>query len=476
MSVTDLDEQQRRLVLTAHPLQRVGAYALADLAGARRPEEVTPEGFDAAVAKMTADAIQAAKVRDTKRPEGFWLKVSLSFFPNSKMNHNAQLKKSDEELDAGIREWRTPPEPASWPGVRCVLCGREAVGFYGKVDVPLAESHLYRNTTPRGHAGLALCWPCVCSFHALPYGCRLTGGPSIALHSWDERFLAYVVSGQVDENRRIIAVGQPADKILAREVVALDALRHYGKPLTAGVELLVFSNNNKGQTLDIHCLEQPLAEWLRRTSQQPELRQGFVSLLLAHVTPTSPGVVGLARNAFHAPEKIPAACARYLTDRFDRSGLVPRDAADLARLCFSFVIEVMRMKESDLAELRATARGVALLLSRESSGGKLREFNSTLHDQRRMQDWLRRQAVEWKLDPKNKGSQPLLSSRAFQLLFDTSTDNQAPFHRQLLFIAVLEELHRLDWCPKDAAEVAKEIAEESAALGVDDTKYLEGEE
>ncbi|WP_434581981.1 hypothetical protein [Carbonactinospora thermoautotrophica] len=295
MSVADLDEQQHRLVLTAHPLQRVGAYALAELTGAEEPEKVTPEGFRTAVEKMTADAVRAAKVRDTKAPDGFWLKVSLSFFPNSKMNHNAQLKKSDEELDAGIREWRTPPELASWPGVRCVLCGREAVGFYGKVDVPLAESHLYRNTTPRGHAGLALCWPCVCSFHALPYGCRLTGGPSIALHSWDERFLARVVSRQVERNHQHIVLGRAADKIPAREVVALHALRHYGERLTAGVELLVFSNNNKGQTLEIHSLEQPLAEWLRKTARRPELRQGFAALLRAHAGPKSPGVVGLVR-------------------------------------------------------------------------------------------------------------------------------------------------------------------------------------
>ncbi|WP_267595440.1 hypothetical protein [Carbonactinospora thermoautotrophica] len=476
MSVADLDEQQHRLVLTAHPLQRVGAYALAELTGAEEPEKVTPEGFRTAVEKMTADAVRAAKVRDTKAPDGFWLKVSLSFFPNSKMNHNAQLKKSDEELDAGIREWRTPPELASWPGVRCVLCGREAVGFYGKVDVPLAESHLYRNTTPRGHAGLALCWPCVCSFHALPYGCRLTGGPSIALHSWDERFLARVVSRQVERNHQHIVLGRAADKIPAREVVALHALRHYGERLTAGVELLVFSNNNKGQTLEIHSLEQPLAEWLRKTARRPELRQGFAALLRAHAGPKSPGVVGLARNAFHDPERIPAACARYLADRFDRSGLVPSDAADLAGLCSSFAIEVMWMKENDLAEIKATAHSVALLLNRETSAGKLREFHSTLKDPGRMQAWLRTRAVEWTLNPPEGADRPLLGSRAFQLLFDTGSDNRAWFHRQLLFVAVLEELHRLGWRPADGAAVAKEITEEDQPLGEDDTKYLQGEE
>jgi hypothetical protein len=425
---------------------------------------------------MTADASQAAMVRDAKRPDGFWLKVSLSFYPNSKMNHNAQLKKSDDEIRAEIRAWRSPPEPSSWPGVRCVLCGRQAVGFYGKVDIPLAESHVYRNTTPRGHAGLALCWPCVCSFHALPYGCQLTGGPSIALHSWDDGFLAHTVSRQVRRNYQHITLGQPVSGLPAREVVALRALRHYEQRLTAGVELLVFSNNNKGQTLQSYSLEQPLAEWLRETARRSELRPGFAALLRAHTTEKAPGVVGLSRNAFRDPQQIPITCARYLTERFEQSGLVPADTAALATLCFSFAIEVMSMKQSDLDELKSTAQGVALLLSQATSAGALKEFQSTLREPRRMQSWLRNRAVTWMLNPPEGVQRPLLGTRAFELLFDGSPDNQAWFHRQVLFIAVLEELHRLGWRPQDAAEVAREIAEQESELSAEDSKLLEGED
>ena len=392
------------------------------------------------------------------------------------MNHNAQLKKSSDELEAGIKEWRTPPDPSSWPGVRCVLCGRAAVGFYGKVDIPLAESRLYRNTTPRRHTGLALCWPCVCSFYALPYGCQLTGGLSIALHSWDERFLAHTVARQVRRNHQHITLGKPTKSLPGREVVALRALRRYEQRLTAGVELLVFSNNNKGQTLQIHSLEQPLAEWLRKTAQRSALRPGFAALLRAHATDKSPGIVGLARNAFRDPQQIPATCARYLAGRVDRSGLVPGDATDLATLCFSFVLEVMWMKKGDLDELKATAQGVALLLSQEASAGKLKEFGSTLREPVRLQAWLRTRAVAWTLSPPENVDRPLLSTHAFQLLFDTGSDTPAWFHRQLLFIAVLEELHRLGWRPEDAAEVAKEIREEDGQLSAVDAKFVEGED
>lgn len=58
-------EEQTRLVLTPHPLQRVGAYALAALAGQPDPEKMSAEAFGAAMATVTADA-ERASVRDSK--------------------------------------------------------------------------------------------------------------------------------------------------------------------------------------------------------------------------------------------------------------------------------------------------------------------------------------------------------------------------------------------------------------------------
>src|SRR5690606_29921542 len=167
-----------------------------------------------------------------------------------------------------------------------------AVGFYGKSDVPLAESDVYRNTTPRGHEGTALCWPCLNCFYALPYGCRLTGGPSIAVHSWDDRFLARTTDRQVDENRRIFELGRDTlGPVPAREVVALNALRHYESRVTAGVDLMVFSNENRGPSLEIYTVAQPLAEWLRRRA----VGEAYGALLRAHRPDKASGRIGLAR-------------------------------------------------------------------------------------------------------------------------------------------------------------------------------------
>lgn len=452
-------DEGKRPVLTAHPLQRMGAYALAFLGGARTPEHLATSAFDDAVGILTKDALRAALVRDTKHDQGFWLKASMSFFPNSKMNHPSNAKKDDEEIRIAVRNWRTCPEPGAWPEAACALCGRAAVGFYGKKDVPLAESDIYRNTTPRGHEGLALCWPCLCCFYALPYGCRLTGGPSIALHSWDERFMSRTVSRRVERSRQFIALGTADPRGGSdRETLALRALRDHDDRLTAGVELLVFSNNNRGQTLEIQSMDQPLAEWLRLSARLPARRRGFRALLRAHARPDRPGIVGLARNAFRSTELIAGACARYLTRHLDR-GVIRSDSADLAELCFSLVIEVMRMNQNEIDEIRAAGGQVAAWLTAENSAGKLREFNATLKEPKRMRHWLMRRNLDALLDSRTSVAGPLITEEQFRLLFDPEVE-QAWFHRQLLVVSVVQRLHEQGFRPADRAEIAAELAAE----------------
>lgn len=503
-------DERTRVVLTAHPLQRVGAYALAMLGRAVRPEALTPERFERAVKTIVSDATAAALTRDTKSKRGFWLKCSHSFFPNSKMNHPGNGRKSDEVVREAVADWLSTPRTTTAPGAACVLCGRAAIGFYGKKDVPLAESDLYRNTTPRGHAGMALCRPCLWCFRALPYGCRQTGGPAIALHSWDERFMARTLSRQVERNRQLIAFGaaepggiadlpevsmsrgetgavEPREiadqEVLAsreavaqggtagrrkagaaerggiadREVLALWALRGYADRLTAGVELLLFSNANQGQRLEAQSMDQPMAEWLRRTARPPR-GKAFRALLRAHATRGRPGVVGLARNAFVAPERIAGACRRYLAADLGR-GVVRPEMGDLAELCLSFLIEVMRMNQSEIDEINAVGRKVAAWLYAENSAGKLRAFNATLKNPRAMRTWLRGRDLDGLLDRDRAAEGPLITEHQYRLLFDPEVES-AWLHREVLVVSVVQRLHELGFTPADGAEVATEIREE----------------
>lgn len=468
--------ESARLSLTAHPLQRMGAYAVMAIAKPDEPDTAPRELSDAdigrAVDQMCRDATTAALVRESKNPSGFWLKASYSLFPGSAMNHPSNAKRTDDEIRQRVQTWRTPPDPAVWPDVSCILCGAPAVGYFGKLDVALAESYAYRNTTPRGHEGMALCWPCLVSFHALPYGCQLTGGSSVAVHSWDERFLRETVFRQVDRNARLLETGNVSlHSTEPREATAFRALRTYDGRLTAGVDLLVFNNNNRGQLLEVQSLDQPIAEWLRRTLRHPERRNGFVNLVRAHATTSSSGVVNLARNAFRAPHRIVTRGA----DRLARMVVAPvpdPDAiGDLAALLFSFATEVMTMNEKDLAEIRATARNIASLLADEKSPGKLRQFRSQLHQVSKCRAWLTRESLTWVTTGMADRQVPFVNERAFVLLFDPGRDNPAPFHRDLLLVGVLEELSRQEWRPSVDADSDVEPAE----LDEFDRQYIEAE-
>jgi hypothetical protein len=470
-------EEQSRLALTSHPLQRIGAHALASLTGRDDPATLDAAEFRDAMEHVVRDA-ERASVRDSQAPDGFWQKASLSFFPNSPVNHPGRRKgktadgraKTDTDVRDAVRAWLTMPDPAQWPAVDCVLCGRRAVGFFGKRDVALAESEAYRNTTPRGHEGMALCWPCLCSFYALPYGSQLTGGSSVALHSWDERFLQKTVRRQVRSNMQLAATGDVTRKQSeVREVVALDALRKYSERITDGVELLVFNNNNRGQLLETHTLQQPLAEWLRKTCRFSDLRRGFGALVQAHSSPGMRGVVALARNAFHSPLRIVSTGAGHLAGCLMRQEPDHAEARGLATLLMSFVTEVMRMNEKDLTEIRATARKLGSLLAQQGSRSPLKEFRSHLRNSRQLRSWLTRHAVAWAgAEHEGYGFEPLMSDRVTVLLFDPSQDNPSWFHRELLFVGVLEELARLEWRAPDDEKPEDVVAE----LRADDRQWI----
>jgi hypothetical protein len=321
----------------------------------------------------------------------------------------------------------------------------------------------------------------------------LTGGSSIALHSWDDSFVRNTVRRQVGRNLRLIETGDvSAHQADTREVVALRALRNYDQRVKAGIDLFVYNNNNRGQVLDIHSLEQSLAEWLRKTLRESERRTGFGSLVCAHATKGASGLTNLARNAFRAPPRIVARGASFLTTLVSSAAPDPGEIAGLTALLYSYVTEVLQMNEKNLAEIRSTACKLGGLLYRESSPGKLRKLRAQLKEPQQLRMWLTAECLEWAIAPPPTGGRgtqseagsldvttppsdeprgPLVSERAFTLLFEPGSDNPSWFHRDLLLIGVLEELARLNWKPTTPDEDDEEIAQ----LPVVDKKFFDEE-
>jgi hypothetical protein len=434
------------VALTAHPLQRVGAFALAELASADSPQTMSGGQFARATAIMADDVAATAGVADAKEAGGFWLGVSYLMWPNSAMNPTARKSLTTQQRAERIREWRTYPDTDL--GIPCALCAQPACGFFGKVDVPLGASTEHRNTTVPGHRGLALCAGCLASFHAVPYGCQIGGGRASALHSWDDAFLRDTVAMQVPRTRRQLAIssGSKGPGPYAREVAALSRLRRYEERLRAGVELYVFSNSNREQSLDVHALDQPLAEWLRASMLGAHASEGFRCLVRAHWTEKCPGSALLARNAFRQPDRIVARAVRYAADLALECGAPPAETEALARICHSFATEVLQVQERDAERIKELADRIAGLIAARPESGRLKKYEAAQRDSRQLQAYLKREAVDWAL--RSGQAQPLVTDDQWRLLFEP--DSQSWLHRDLLLISVLQSLAARGWRP-DAA-------------------------
>lgn len=442
---------QQRTVTTAHPLQRVGAFALAELAEVDHPDELGPEQFDAVTRLMTRHLLGTVNVANSKDPGGFWLGAGYLFWPNSPGLTTTNRKKMlPPERRERITQWRTLPDRSRWPGVPCALCARPACGYYGKVDVPLGASTAYRNTTPPDHDGLALCFACLSSFHALPYACQIGGGRAAVLHSWDEDFLREFVGLQVVRTLQEAAVGTGSGERPPywREVTALRQLRRYPHRLCAGVQLIVFSNSNREQVFEEHSLDQPLAEWLRSTLRDPGRRDGYRYLVRAYHTTNYPGTSLLARGVFHSPDQVPSRVTAFLRRVTAESATeVPGEAPHLVPLIFSYAIEVLQVNEKDIGRIRELADRIAEVLVPHRERGVLKGYENAHRDSRRLQEWLRKRAVSWALRPSEDRTVPFVTADQWRLLFDP--DGRAKMHQDLLFIAVLEQLHHRGWRADD---------------------------
>jgi hypothetical protein len=492
--MTALDAWSLTPVLTHSPMQRAGALALAMLADLDTVEELDPGEFKLAVEVMTEDLRETALRPNAKDPGAgvFWLKASYLLWPNSAVNATARGKQSIAVRREQIARWRTPPDTTAWPGVPCALCGRPACGFYGKVDVPLGASVSHRNTTPRGHQGMALCWGCLCSLWALPYACRIEGGRAALVHSWDDEVLAHAVRDQVHSTRQAVITGgvRPVPGAYVRYRLALTRLRAYtpDQDVRADIDLLVFTNNNQDQDLEIHHLSQPAATWLRRTAWSPALDQGYRFLARALRNKKVSGHHLLAKILFDNPAQLPAMIASYLDSALPaEADTIPVESAALAPLCTSYITEVLAVPTTDVASLRELASNIADVLTATNRVQPVKNFRQARRRSATLRRWLEETSYTWMItqaaDPKDAaaddaptGDGVRASRREFvtddqlALLFSPDPDVPTWLHQSQLYVGVLAEMQRRGWRIDSAeARAALDEIDDSDDTAFDET-------
>jgi hypothetical protein len=467
--MTNAHERQDQVLLTASPLQRVGAFALAALAKVSHPEHLTTERFKAVVGTMTRHLVATADVVKAADPGGFWLSASYMLWPNAPINPAARGKQSPPERRAAITHWRTVPDAADWPGAPCAYCDRPSCKWFGKVDILLGASSEHRNTTAPGHEGTALCYPCVASLWAFPYGAALSGGKAAAIHSWDDAFLAPVTRMAVQ--RTLAAAQAPPVKSkpgpYARELGVLSAVRSYGQRVRSGVELIVLANPNRDQFLQTQEMSQPIAEWLRSTTIKTDRRAGYRTLVASQATKTVSGEAFLAKRAFGSPATILHHTTAHLLGRVSAKGVIPVEVTELGPLVYSYCIEVLNMDEKDVVRIGELAGRLAALLGQDSRPGPFGGFMRANAKGGDLYGWFRSRSVEWLLKTRPAGMpRTLLPVQDYRLLFD---DERSWSHRRLLVFAVMEALVEAGWQPKGSAEELEDIADVAANFAEDDT-------
>ncbi len=270
------------------------------------------------------------------------------------------------------------------------------------------------------------------------------------------------------QTKQAVSSGPGGSAPYGRETSALRRLRGYEHTMRAGVELLVFSNSNREQVLDVHALEQPLAEWLRTTMRDAGAREGFGYLRRAHWTEKVPGSALMARNAFRDPGRIVHRAIGYLAELAREAGAPPAETEALTGLCLSFVRKVLQVKERDVQQITELAGRIAGLIAAESEPGRLKRYEAAQRDSRQLQAYLKREAVDWALRPGQE--QPLVTAEQWRLLFDP--DGQGWFCRDLLLMSVLQSLAAMKWRPKD---VPADDPASRAGRDDDAFEYVEGQ-
>lgn len=440
-----------RVTLTAHPFQRIGAFALPHLLRPRdvhapylpHPEEMTPQQLRQANQAMTSDLSRSCAAEKVGDIGSFWLRASYMLWPNCPINTVTRSKLSAAERREKLRAWRDIPDP-DWQLDRpCTLCSQPACGVYGKIDIPLMQAASYLNTTPSG--GTSLCRGCLLSFYALPYGCSLATGRPHLLHSWDDNLLAHIVADRVAATRTAdYTPPQDLDKPQgwARYSAALAYIRQHTGPLSEGFDQIVFINGNQEPVFEEEHVSPDLAQWVN--TRPPEQ---IDTLLELFTTPKTPGAQNLGHALFTGPSRIRTKIRSHMSETL----LSPHDVpGDLYTIYLSYMKEIEHMPSAALDQVGRLADNIARSLSTYE---KTKAF---LYAQKRLdtfKNWLRREARDRLLMTDQK--EPFITEELWEMLFDSDTDGF--LYRDMLLIGVLARLHASDpeWRKKEITPADK---------------------
>jgi hypothetical protein len=465
------------LWLTPHPLQRVGALVVARLAGRAEVEAVTDADLDVVSQTVQRDAVAAARA-SKDGPGSYWQKVLGAAFPNSPATHPGRARR---DVPAELAAFLNRPATPGMAGFPCVLCARPADQVAGKHQFPLIASTAYRNTTAPGVPGWPLCWPCLVTGWAMPYGATYLRGQLVVFDATDHQLLGHLAGRAVQENRRYLSVDQVAEPTRLEDptTVAFRALRGYRETPQSGVRMLVFRNDNRGARLRSHRIAQRRCAFvvgLEARDRAAELGLRAVCRAFDVHAPDGtlrrPGENRAAAGLLEQPEHRFLSHARRALLGILSSGSASDAPATIPALARRYAKEVLNVSTVDSDRIEQLSQRVAALIGNGEVRGPLRAFTQASRSPRKLNSWFRRQAVDRLITDPQAG--PLLEPADYQLLFQEGSDGFVA--RDLLFFAVIARLHEQGWGRSLDEDTRAELVAELADATTDEREDEDDEE
>jgi CRISPR-associated protein Cst1 len=434
-------QQAGALALTAHPLQRTGAWAVAVLAGRGHPDEVTTADLDAVTARIVRDVVRAATA-GKDQPAYDWWKVLYALFPNAKPTH-ASRPRDAAVLTGEVQQFFAADRAEDLP-LRCVFCGATAGTLWSKSMLPMFDTTKFRNTLPPGTVGWPVCRACRIAVWAMPYGAAVTAGSATVLTCDDDTIERKLAADNCDRAARIQQVGfSSLPSNASPEAVTLWALRNYATRPEAtsrpvATTLWMFKNDNQEPWLRVTATRLAVVGFLRALPTEPAAERGWRRLQHALTRRAADGTVGrngrdvVARTLF---EPVNAHRDRLLVELFNRRDAVEKTSGSTLRawraLSALYLREMCGMDTGDLKPV--TRLLVDWIMAEKNPRGRFNEYRKVAGRTSGLQRLLMEASARLLLD----GHRPSDITGVTGLLF-ASTAQGWQLRGQLFFEVVAE--------------------------------------
>ncbi|MGH3932656.1 MAG: hypothetical protein ACRDTF_22085 [Pseudonocardiaceae bacterium] len=390
------------LMMTGHPVQRCGAWAVTLLADREHPDEVSVDDLESVAGQLVDDVVRAAiAAKDSEFYD--WWKVLFALYPNSKATHSGRPKDADALRPEIADLFAADPMPARMRP--CTFCGSSSGMLWTKKNLPLFDTDRAVNTLPPQSAGWPVCRACRIAMWALPYGARVTAGSATVLTCEDPYVEWKFAQRNVARAARIRQLGfSGLGADASPEYVALKVLSDPAVHRLVGTTLWMFKNDNQDPWLRVTGTRVAVAGFLRRMQADPQAWKGWLHLRRVLTRRDTRGVVvqhgadAAAKTLFEGESQRSDGLLRTLLSRAERTDQVSQRA--LLAWGALFRLYVKEMYEMDSSGLKPVVNVLAEWITAEknASRGRFGEYQSIASDPYKLNGLLMKATARLVLD------------------------------------------------------------------------------